>query len=192
MAVTSGTVFLDGLDFCEGVVRQLDAGDWDQPSPCDGWTALDVLGHLVTSLEMGLSILAGEPPTRPEADRPADLVDGEPAVVYADVAARCRTAVEGADLDAVRDTPMGQRTIGDGLAFPAIDLYVHAWDIGTAAGKDVEIPDTVVDFAHSYIDPLPDEMVRGANGAFGPVAEVPGDATLTEQFVAWTGRDPRP
>lgn len=192
MTTTSGTVFLDGLDFCGGVVGQLEAGDWDRPSPCDGWTALDVLGHLTTSMNMGLSLFAGEQPTWPEADRPADLVDGDPGGAYADVAARCRAAFEGADLDVEMDTPMGKRTVGDRLAFPAIDLYVHGWDLATAAGIDVEIPDEVIAFSHEYIDPFPEEMMRGPKGAFGPEVVVPGDATATERFVAWTGRQPRP
>lgn len=191
MGPTSGTVFLDGLDFCGAVVDRLGPQDWDRPSPCEGWTALDVLGHLTTSLGMGLALFAGEQPTWPEADRPADLVDGEPAAVYASVAERCRTAFEGADLDVEMDTPMGRRTVADRLAFPAIDLYVHAWDMATAAGFDVEVPDTVVAFAHAYIDPLPAEMVWGPKGAFREQVEPPGDATLTEQFVAWTGRQPR-
>jgi uncharacterized protein (TIGR03086 family) len=185
-------VFLDGLDFCGEVVRQLAPADWDRPSPCEGWTALDVLGHLTTSLGMGLALFAGEQPTWPEADRPADLVDGDPATAYADIAARCRTAFEGADLDQEMDTPMGRRTVADRLAFPAIDLYVHAWDLASAAGISVEIPDTVVEFAHAFIDPLPEERVWGPQGAFAAKVEPPGDATLTEQFVAWTGRRPRP
>lgn len=32
------------------------------------------------------------------------------------------------------ETPIGVRTVADRLAFPAIDLYVHAWDIGEATG----------------------------------------------------------
>ena len=192
MTATSGTVFLDGLDFFGEVVEQLTPEDWDRPSPCEGWTALDVLGHLTTSLGMGLALFAGEQPTWPEADRPADLVHGDPATAYADIAARCRTAFEGADLDQEMDTPMGRRTVADRLAFPAIDLYVHAWDLATAAGIAVEIPDTVVEFAHAFIDPLPEERVWGPQGAFAAKVEPPGDATLTEQFVAWTGRRPRP
>jgi hypothetical protein len=39
-----------------------------------------------------------------------------------------------------------------------IGLYVHTWDLGTAAGVAVEIPADVIDFAHAYIDPLPGEM----------------------------------
>ena len=42
------------------------------------------------------------------------------------------------------------------------------------------------------LDPLPEERVWGPQGAFAAKVEPPGDATLTEQFVAWTGRRPRP
>lgn len=68
-----------------------------------------------------------------------------------------------------------------------IDLYVHAWDLGAAVSID-EIPADVIDFAHSYIDPLPEDVVRGDNRAFGPRAPVPVGATPTERFIAWTGR----
>ncbi|HWJ96990.1 MAG TPA: TIGR03086 family metal-binding protein, partial [Acidimicrobiales bacterium] len=129
-------------------------------------------------------------PTWPDVERPADLVEGDPAAVYADVARRCRAAFEGADLDLEMDTPMGKRTVADRLAFPAVDLYVHAWDLGRSAGIEVAIPGDVVAFAHSYIDPIPDEAVRGPKGAFGPEVAVPDDASATDRFVAWTGRDP--
>ena len=29
------------------VVERLDPADWDQPSPCEGWSARDVLAHVV-------------------------------------------------------------------------------------------------------------------------------------------------
>ena len=73
---------------------------------------------------------------------------------------------------------------------PVIDLYVHAWDLGVAVGIAVEIPADVIDYAHGYIDPLPDEMIRSDNRAFGPQIRVPPSATQTERFIAWTGRRP--
>lgn len=191
MPPTSDVLFDSGLDAFGAVVDRLGPDDWDRPSPCEGWTALDVLGHLATSIDFGISILQGDQPTWPSFDRPADLVDGEPAAYWHAIADRARAALVGADLDLVMDTPMGPSTVADRLAFPAIDLYVHAWDIGRAAGLDVEIPTEVAAFAHSYIDPFPVEKVRGPGGSFGPEAEVPADATDTEIFVAWTGRAPR-
>lgn len=186
-----GEVFDAGLDFFGAVVDRLGPADWEAPSPNAGWTARDTLGHLGTSLRMGISVMRGEQPTWPDVAAPGDLVEGDPAVWWAAIAAECRAALAGADLDLVMDTPMGPRTVADRLAFPAIDLYVHAWDIACAAGFTVEIPDSVIAFTHDYIDPIPDDMVRGASGAFGPAVTPPSDASPTEAFVAWTGRTPR-
>jgi uncharacterized protein (TIGR03086 family) len=191
VAERSDAVFLRGLDAFGAVAEQLGADDWDRPSPCEGWTALDVLGHLGSAIQFGVSVLRGEQHTWPEVSRPAELVEGDPLEFWQRTAALARDALAGADLDALMDTPIGPRTVADRLAFPAIDLYVHAWDIGRAAGIDVSIPPEVAAFAHGYIDPLPPEMVRGKGGAFGPVVDPPADASPTEAFVAWTGRQPR-
>ena len=75
--MTNAAVLFDqGLDVFEGVVARVDPDGWERPSPCEGWRALDVLGHLGTSVAMGVSLLRGEQPTWPEADRPGDLVTG--------------------------------------------------------------------------------------------------------------------
>jgi uncharacterized protein (TIGR03086 family) len=191
MELRSDEVFLSGLEVFDGVVDAVAEGDWDRPSPCEGWSALDVLGHLGSAVNFGVHALRGEDYTWPEVQRPADLVDGPPAQWWSAISAAAREAVPAADLDLVMDTPMGPRTVADRLAFPAIDLYVHAWDIARATGRDVTIPTEVVEFAHSYIDPFPDEMMRGAKGAFGAEVDPPDDATDTERFIAWTGRSPR-
>ena len=191
MTATSDTVFADGLDYFDQIASSLEPADWDRPSPCDGWTALDVLGHLGTALNMGASVLQGEQPTWPTFGRPAELVDGEPLAFYRSAADRCRSALQGADLETEMDTPMGPRTVADRLAFPAIDLYVHGWDVATTVGESAEIPQSVIDFAHVHLDPIPPEMMRGERGVFGPEVEPPADASSTDAFVAWTGRQPR-
>ena len=191
MTHPSADLYLRGLDRFEEVAEQLSTEQWDQASACEGWTNLDVLGHLGNSVRMGAAYLRGEQPVAPAFDRPADLVDGAPLDFWRPLAAAAREALAGADLDLEMDTPMGRRTVADRLAFPAIDLWVHAWDIGHPIGIDLEIPAEVDQFSHRYIDPFPPEMLRGPQGAFGPEVEVPTDATATERFVAWTGRAPR-
>ena len=184
-------VFRSGLDAFGAVVAQLSADDWAAPSSCAGWTNLDVLGHMGGAMGMGIDILEGRAPTFPDAAQPRDLVNAEPVAYWTDIAARAHRAVEGVDVDEVRESPRGPRSIGDGLAFPAIDLYVHAWDIGHASGIDVAIPDDVIEFAHAHLDRIPDEMMRGDGKPFGAAVEAPADPTPSEAFLAWTGRRPR-
>jgi hypothetical protein len=81
---------------------------------------------------------------------------------------------------------LDSRTVADDLAIPVIDLYLHTWDLGVAVGIAVETPADVIDFAHADIDPLPDEMLGGADRAFGQQIRVPASATPTERFIAWT------
>ena len=187
MSSRSGELLDQGLDFFTGIVARLSDDDWERPTPCAGWTARDLLGHLAASIRVGISIMQGRPPTWPDAARPGDLVEGDPAGFWRGTVAQARDVLRNADLARVIHTPLGQ-TIADALVIPVIDLYVHAWDLGTAVSINVEIPADVIDFAHAYLDPLPDEVLRGDNRAFGPQTPVPAGATPTERFIAWTGR----
>lgn len=183
----SGELLEQGLDFFTAVLTRLGDDDWERPTPCAGWTVRDLLGHLVTSVRVAVSIMQAEQPTWPEVARPGDLVEGDPVQFWLSTATQARDVLRDADLERVMDTPLG-RTVADGLSIPVIDLYVHAWDAGAAAGIAVEIPAAVIGYAHAYIDPLPPGVIRGADRAFGPQTRPPAGPTPTEYFIAWTGR----
>jgi uncharacterized protein (TIGR03086 family) len=185
----SGELLDEGLDLFTAVITRLSEDDWERPTPCAGWTAQDVLGHLATSMAVGISVMQGREPAWPDAARPGELVEGDPVEFWRGTVMRVRDALRTADLARLMETPLG-RTVADDLSIPVIDLYVHASDLGVAAGIAVEIPADVIDYAHAYIDPLPGEMIRGANRAFGAPIPVPASATPTERFIAWTGRRP--
>jgi hypothetical protein len=46
----------------------------------------------------------------------------------------------------------------------------------------------VIAHAHDHLDQVCEEIIRGENRAFALKAETPADATPTEEFLAWTGR----
>ena len=189
MSSRSGELLDQGLDFFTAIVTQLSEDDWERPTPCAGWTRRDLLGHLATSVRVGISIMQGRQPIWPDAARPGELVQGDPVEFWRGTVVQARDVLRNADMAREMETPLG-RTVADDLAIPVIDLYVHAWDLGAAVGIAVEIPADVIDYAHAYIDPLPDEMIRGDNRAFGPQIRLPPSATPTERFIAWTGRRP--
>lgn len=191
MTMSPDTAFLTGLDAFDRVVQQLPDDAWDKPSGCEGWTGRDVLGHIVHVLEVGAVILRGDKPdwTPPEG-RPADLLGGdEPKARWASATTAAREAMVGVDLDKVVDSPMGPRSIGQGLSFPAVDLHVHAWDLARAGGVDYALDDGVADFGHELIDPMGEQSRQ--RGVFGPEITLDGEASESDRFLAWTGRDPR-
>jgi len=83
---TSDVVFLSGLDLFGSVVDRMPSSAWSEASPCEGSTALDVLGHLGSAIGFGVAILEGRAHEWPTFDRPADLVVGAPADYWAAVA----------------------------------------------------------------------------------------------------------
>lgn len=183
-------VFLDGLDFFSSAVSRLDASDWERPSPCEGWRALDVLGHVGATVQFGTLLLLDRQPAWSPVNPPGGAVEGEPTAWWDALVEPARRAVTGADLAKVVDSPMGRRAVGDGLSFPAVDLFVHGWDLARSVDQDLEVPARVIDFAHAVIDPLPEAAVR-SDRIFASPAPWPADASASQAFIAWTGRDPR-
>ncbi len=174
------------------VVQRVPRDGWERPSPCADWRALDVLGHVGIATEMGVRILRGADLSFDPPEPPGAAVVGDPAEWWSQLAAEGRQSTQGVDLDRQIDSPRGKRTIREGLSFPAVDLFVHAWDLAAAAGLRFEPPEVgeVADFAHSVIDPIPSEMVRSSR-VFGPEVEAPAGADRWEALLAWSGRDPK-
>ena len=189
MTWSADTAFINGLDFFTEAVGQVSGADWDRLSPCSGWNALDVLGHVGFTTDFGIKLLRGEPVNFAGAPQPPrSSVTGDPAHWWAGMVEPAKEAVRGADLEMVVDSPMGRRSIGEGLSFPAVDLFVHAWDLAHSIGATVKIPAQAMDFAHAVIDMIPQEHVRSSR-VFASALELPQDASPQVQFLAWTGRD---
>jgi uncharacterized protein (TIGR03086 family) len=182
-------IFVNGLEFFTGVVNRVSYSDWERPSPCEGWRVLDVLGHVGAAVEFGTLLLMDRQPAWSPVDPPGGAVEGDPAAWWRSLVEPARRAVAGVDLAKVVDSPMGRRPVGEGLSFPALDLFVHAWDLGRSVGEDVEVPAEAIDFAHAIIDPLDEAAVRNVR-VFSSPAPVPANASPSQAFIAWTGRDP--
>jgi uncharacterized protein (TIGR03086 family) len=189
MTIPADVVYVNGLEFFGDVITQVPKDGWAEPSPCQGWSARDVLGHVFTTTELGVGILRGEAVKPPTMDSPGDAAPDDPYTAWPEVAANAREAVEHADLTAVIDSPIGKRSVADGLAFPAIDLYVHGWDLARSAGVRVEIPDDVIAFAQQALAPIAEEKMRSA-AVFRNAVPVRPEASASDRFLAWTGRDP--
>ncbi|MBD3784597.1 MAG: maleylpyruvate isomerase family mycothiol-dependent enzyme [Micrococcales bacterium] len=121
-------------------VRDDEAG---RPTPCAGWTLVDLLVHMVDSLEvvtelsLGRVALAGPPPT---SHRPEVLADHLRVLGCALLDGWLRDGGPGA----VR---LGDRRLEPDVALEvsALEVAVHGWDVATARGSGEPFPPLLTD-----------------------------------------------
>lgn len=122
------------------VVEAVRPDGWDAPSPCPGWTARDVVRHLIDTQR---ELLGGHGVDLGDA---ADL-ESDPAGAWHDhttqvLAALADDAVTGRAFDGF----FGPTTLGATLEqFYVWDMYVHRWDLARAAGLDADLTEAELD-----------------------------------------------
>jgi uncharacterized protein (TIGR03086 family) len=158
------------------------ADRWESESPCEGWSARDVVRHVVETQGMFLGFVGRSLPD----DMPS--ADDDPAGAFA--VARMTVQAELDDPEragAEYDGYAGRSTFAEGVdGFLCFDLNVHGWDLACAAGLDARIdPDEVARLrreAEGFGD-----MLRSP-GAFGPEVDAPADADEQTRLLAFLGR----
>ena len=155
---------------------------WASPSPCEEWTARDVVAHVVETHGMFEGMVGrdlGEIPA--VADDPAAAFAAARAVVHGHL---CDPEAAGATYE----SPMlGTTAFAEMIdRFIAVDLVVHRWDLGTAAGLEITLPPDEVVRLREHLAGMGDAM-RGP-GAFGPEVEPPEGADEQARLLAFLGR----
>lgn len=154
---------------------------WSSPSPCEAWTARDLVGHVADGAGIFLGLVEREPPEGPSA---ADDPVGAWTVA--------RDAVQaGLDDPAVAgleyEGDLGRRTFAEAVdRFYTNDVLLHTWDLARAAGLDERLDAAEVHRVLEEMRPF-DEMLR-SSGNFGPKVEPPEGADEQTQLLAFVGR----
>ena len=161
------------------------ARSWDAPSPVAGWTARDVVGHLIEWFPAFLSSGAGiELPIGPS-------VDDDPVAawqVYCDGVQAVLDDPETAhrELTNPHVGTMPLATAIDQIYTP--DVFMHTWDLSRATGQDDRLDP---DFCAQLLAGMEQmEEVLRSSGQFGTRVEVPGDADAQTRLLGFIGRDP--
>jgi uncharacterized protein (TIGR03086 family) len=170
----------DAARFTE-LVESASAGDWAAAAPVPGWTALDVVKHLV---EWPRGFLRGAGIELPGLD------------VEADPVAAWKQHVT--DIQAVLDDPAGRVLLnqytGDKPVDEAIDqfyttdVWMHSWDLAKALGREPDLGRERCIAMLAAIEPM-DQLLRDS-GQYGPAVPVGDDASPQDKLMAFIGRDP--
>jgi uncharacterized protein (TIGR03086 family) len=167
-------------EFAE-TIAAVPADRWADPSPCEGWSARDVVRHVIDTHNMFEGFVGRKLAAGPS-------VDDDPGAAWD--AARSQVLAELTDPEKAGEGFEGffgpqtfERAVDQ---FLSGDLVVHRWDLAKATGGDLTIP--------------ADEMERGwaqfrefgpalrSPNVFGPEVEVSAEADEQTRFLAFTGR----
>ncbi|MER7577121.1 TIGR03086 family metal-binding protein [Streptomyces sp. NPDC126514] len=166
-------------------VRAVRPGAWENPAPCDGWVARDVVRHLVEWFPAFLKAGAGvELPTGPS-------VDDDPVAAW---------TVHSDGVQALLDDPatahrtLSNRHIGEVPLDEAVDrfytsdVFMHTWDLARATGQKERLDPAKC--AQLLEGMLPLDDVLRSSGQYGPRVEVPESADVQTRLLAFIGRTP--
>jgi uncharacterized protein (TIGR03086 family) len=156
---------------------------WEQRSPCEGWTARDVVGHVVATQGMFLGFVGREMGDIPSADDdPAAAWDAARSVMQRELDDPQRATAE---FEGFQGPTTLEAAVNRFLCF---DLVVHGWDLARATGQDDRIAAEDVTRVREQAEALADRL-RGPQ-AFGPEVDPPPGADDQARLLAYLGRQP--
>lgn len=177
------------LDVLVPTFRRLCAGtgqaQLDDRTPCSEWAVRDLFGHLRGGATMFAAAVRGRDGAEPEPV-PDDELAPATAAAAADLDAAFR---EPGALERTVDTPFGPMPGELFARLLAFDLLMHTWDLATATGQPLDVPDDVVAAADGFARQAITPELR-VPGVFGAEVDAPAGASPLEQLVAFSGRTP--
>lgn len=168
------------------VVDAVPADTWSAASPCEGWTAAHVVGHVIGGSAMISAVQTG---ATPDFADPLAAAGDDPASSYAAARELALSTLTDEYLATTVQGPMGEMPLDQLIGMILTnDVLIHTWDLGQAAGIDVTLDPDLVEQAYTGLQPL-DAMVRSHN-VFGAKIDPPADADMQTKLLCFTGRKP--
>ena len=163
-------------------VRSVPAGAWDDPSPCEGWSARDVVGHLTEWIPEFFGAQGVRFPAVPS-------VQDDPVAAWETVRATVADALaDPAVASRPVETPFSTQSLAETVDMIVTgDVFTHTWDLARATGQDETLDGDQVQRMLASVGSMPDEVLR-ADVMFGPRLDVPGDADDQTRLLAFLGR----
>jgi uncharacterized protein (TIGR03086 family) len=161
------------------------ARSWDAPAPVAGWTARDVVRHLIEWLPPFLAAGSG---IRLPAGR---SVDDDPAAAWQ---THCDAVQALLDDPATAGRVLANPHIGELPLDRAIDqfytadVFMHTWDLARATGQDDRLDQDLCAQLLAGMEPM-EEIIR-SSGQYGPRVPVKEYTDPQTRLLGFIGRDP--
>jgi uncharacterized protein (TIGR03086 family) len=178
----------------ERKVAAVRSDQWSNPSPCEAWSARDVVDHVVAMHGYMVRAAGREPSAAPS-------VAQDPLAAFQAARADVEAVLDDPLLSGIEcDTPTGRMTLARQIdVVTSDDLPQHGWDLARATGQDDTIDARDLERLWSITTAIPAEVMdkyrtpgafRPGVEVFGPEFEVADSAPLQHRLLGLIGRDP--
>ena len=153
--------------------------DWEAPAPVAGWTARDVVGHLVGWFP---GFLGGGGVALPLGPG----VEDDPVAAWQHHAGAVQALIDTRGDESFTHPHAGTHRLADAVdRFYTADVFMHTWDRARATGQD---PDLDQDFAATLLEGMqPIEELLRASGQYGAPVAVAADAPAVDLLMGFIG-----
>jgi len=164
-------------------IENVPADRWSSRTPCDDWTARELVAHVVTTQGMFLGFVGRSPGEIPP-------VDEDPLAAWNAARAAVQHDLDDPELAAATFQGFqGPSTFEAAVdRFLTFDLVVHGWDLAHATGLDERIDPADVARVRAAAEAFGDAL--RSPQAFGPEVAAPPGADAQAELLAFLGRRP--
>ena len=160
-------------------------GQWERPSPCEGWDARAVVEHVIGFHDVLILRPLDAVPERPKGEtrRRWEATDAALRRVLA-----THSFDEPIEVPAIGKNPA--TTIDGSRLLPMLsqDVLIHAWDLARAVGGNDRLDEALCE---RFLARMPDdENALQASGMFGAPIIVPPESDAQARLLGRVGRNP--
>jgi uncharacterized protein (TIGR03086 family) len=161
-------------------------GQFEDPTPCTGWTVRTLLNHLI---EINLQYAAIAGGTEPIADG-LDHTGSDHVAAYTAAAQTARAAfARPGMLEQTYDFPWGLEPGWTIVRHVCNELLIHTWDLSRATGQSTDLAPDYAPKSLAIWKAWFGDRPRPAGGAFGPERTAPEGSTPADHLAAYLGRE---
>ena len=185
---TELTMFEGISDSIARAIAEATTSQLAAPSPCVGWSARDVLNHMIGGADLFAASAGGEQQPFPDWSDMPDWVGNDPAASYRRAAAGIFAAFSAPGvLEGTVPMPWGDTPAPFALNLIMADHATHSWDLARAAGLTIEIPAVAAETALATTQASVSPEFRAA-GLYAAEQPAPEGASTLDRLAAFSGR----
>lgn len=166
------------------LINSVREDQWDNPTPCPGWTVRDVVDHLAGGNYRFAEALGAE-------DEPASPTPGVPAGILDRYHRSARALMEAfrrpGALERTLTVPFGTVPGVVALHLRTTELLAHGWDVARATGQVPPFPEEIAEqelaFSRSKLADVPPDR-----RPFAPSQPATDDLPAIDRLAACLGR----